>query len=96
MKNETSLLIELFNSTGHSLKNIETVFKEAVEELTQAENDYLNIVGRDSEIALNKLSKISTAFSRIAIDYEGKNNSDKEEMLHAQINEILSMLTSST
>lgn len=63
MKDRTSLLISTLGEIGHSLRNIETVFKGATEELCQDEDPYLLEVGNDASIALGKLSKLSRSIA---------------------------------
>lgn len=65
MKESSRLLISLLSHFGHSLKNIETVFREATEELIESKDANLNVIGNDSSIALSKLSAISNLISSL-------------------------------
>jgi len=59
MKESSRLLTAVLSHFGHALKNIETVFREATEELLDSKNEDLITIGKDANIALTKLSGIS-------------------------------------
>ena len=78
MKESPNLTIALLSHIGHSLKNIETVLKEAVEELLSSEDAQLSTIGKDAEIALGKLSNISNT---IGILEEGAEDTSDNNLI---------------
>lgn len=78
MKDCTTLLISTLGEIGHSLRNIETVFKGATEELCQNEDPYLLEVGNDSNIALGKLSKLSRSIALFEEKYAFLSHNEKK------------------
>jgi hypothetical protein len=68
MKDTTLTLIEALGEIGHSLRNIETVFKGTLEEINHTGDSHLIDVAKDSSIALDKLSKLSRALAQFEED----------------------------
>jgi len=60
MKESSTFTLALLSELSHSLKNIETVFRQATEELTESKDEHFSTIGKDTNIALRKLSNIST------------------------------------